>query len=66
MSQRELGRVLGFSSSAYVHFLESGQKHPNVKLLLKLSDLFGVPIDALVKDAEEIEVGSSRFEDGSP
>jgi transcriptional regulator with XRE-family HTH domain len=55
ISQRELGKKLGFSSSAYVHFLETGQRKPNVELLLKLSDLFGVTMDVLVKD--ELEVG---------
>jgi transcriptional regulator with XRE-family HTH domain len=55
MSQRELGKEMGFSSSAYVHFLETGQRKPNAELLVKLSRLFGVSVDVLVKD--ELEVG---------
>jgi transcriptional regulator with XRE-family HTH domain len=54
MSQRELGKEMGFSSSAYVHFLETGQRKPNVELLLKLSELFDVTVDALVRDEVEI------------
>jgi transcriptional regulator with XRE-family HTH domain len=54
MSQRKLGKELGFSSSAYVHFLETGQRKPNVDLLLKLSELFGVTMDQLARDDEEV------------
>lgn len=57
MSQRELGCALGFASSAYVHFLESGQRKPNIELVLKLSRLFGVAADVLIKDELELEDG---------
>lgn len=53
-TQRELGTKLGFSSSAYIPFLESGQRKPNVALLLKVSELFDVSVDALVKDKLEV------------
>ena len=55
MSQRELGKALGFSSSAYVHFLETGQRKPNVALLIKLSALFEVTMDQLAKDHLDVE-----------
>lgn len=55
MSQRDLQTRLGFSSSAYIHFLETGQRKPNIELVLKVSRLFGVSTDVLIKDELELE-----------
>jgi transcriptional regulator with XRE-family HTH domain len=54
MTQQQLADELGFSD-VYAHYLETGRKKPNAELLVKLSRLFGVSVDALVKD--ELEVG---------
>jgi hypothetical protein len=37
-----------------IHKLETRQKKPNAELLVKLSRLFGVSVDALVKDEQEV------------
>jgi transcriptional regulator with XRE-family HTH domain len=58
MSQRDLGKEMGFSSSAYVHFLETGQRKPNVELLIKLAEFFEITMDELARDDREIEEGS--------
>jgi transcriptional regulator with XRE-family HTH domain len=55
MSQQKLAHELGLVSQAFIHKLETGQKKPNAELLVKLSRLFGVSVDVLVKD--ELEVG---------
>lgn len=57
LSQRGLARELGFGDQAFIHRLETGEKRPNVEHVLKVSEYFGVSIDALVKDAEEVVVG---------
>jgi transcriptional regulator with XRE-family HTH domain len=42
-------------SRPYVAKLERGEKLPNVALVIKLSDIFGVTADQLIRD--ELEVG---------
>jgi transcriptional regulator with XRE-family HTH domain len=56
MTMRKLADELDLSH-AYIYKLEAGQRKPNVELLLKLSELFGVSVDVLVKD--EVEVGAA-------
>ncbi|MBX0329001.1 helix-turn-helix domain-containing protein [Oscillochloris sp. ZM17-4] len=36
------------AAQAHISFLESGKKLPSVDLLLRVADLFGVPVDALL------------------
>jgi transcriptional regulator with XRE-family HTH domain len=54
MSHREIAKALGFSSHSFIYKLETGQKKPNAELLVKVSRLFDVPVDVLVKDEEEL------------
>ena len=55
MSHREIAKALGLSGHSFIYKLETGEKKPNAELLVKLSRLFGVSVDVLVKD--ELEVG---------
>lgn len=57
ISQRRLAEELGFGDQAFIHRLETGEKRPNVEHVLRVSEYFGVSIDALVKDTEEVDVG---------
>jgi DNA-binding XRE family transcriptional regulator len=57
MSHREVAKAVGLSAHSFIYKLEAGEKKPNVELLLKLSELFGVTVDVLVKDELEVEVG---------
>jgi transcriptional regulator with XRE-family HTH domain len=50
MTQRALADALGFAAQSYVNALETGKKIPNAALLLKVSTLFGVPTDHLLRD----------------
>ncbi len=54
LAQHELAVLLGFASQTYIHFLETGRKFPNVALILKVSDLFGVTTDQLIRDELEL------------
>lgn len=49
ITQRQLAEQLGFTN-AYVSYLESGRKKPNVELVLKIADIFQVTTDELVRD----------------
>jgi transcriptional regulator with XRE-family HTH domain len=42
-------------STTHVWNLENGRKMPNVALVIKISDIFGVTADQLIRD--ELEVG---------
>jgi len=53
MTMRKLADELDLSH-AYIYKLETGQRKPNAELLIKLSRLFGVPVDVLVKDELEV------------
>lgn len=55
MSQRKLATELGIATRSFIHKLEIGEKQPNVKHLLKLSLLFGVSADSLIRDDLEVE-----------
>lgn len=47
MSQADLATALGVTKN-YIHRLEKGDRTPSAALLVKLSVLFGVPIDNLL------------------
>jgi transcriptional regulator with XRE-family HTH domain len=49
MSQVQLGKLLGVTGSQ-VGMLEQGKREPSIKTLIKLSDIFKVPIDLLVRE----------------
>jgi len=53
LSQSALGQEIGVSQ-VHVAKLELGQKTPNVAMLLKLSELFDVLADMLIKDYLEL------------
>jgi len=54
LTQYELATML-VVSRPYVGRLESGEKIPNVAMLLKLSEIFDVSVDVLIKDQLELE-----------
>lgn len=58
LTLQELARQLGHSAHGYISELESGKKVPTVELVLKVSDLFGVSTDQLIRD--ELSIGDSH------
>lgn len=54
LTQMELGEQLAVNWR-YVGALERGEKTPNAAMLIKLSNLFGVSLDQLMKDNLELE-----------
>jgi transcriptional regulator with XRE-family HTH domain len=55
ISQQKLAAELGASAHSFIYKLETGVKRPNAEHLLKLSRLFGVSIDVLLKDELELD-----------
>ena len=56
MTQRALADALGFAAQSYINALETGKKIPNAALLLKISTLFGVPADHLLRDDLDLDI----------
>ncbi len=54
LTMRRLGDMLGVSDS-YISQMETGNKVPNVAMLLKICDLFGISCDKLIRDELELD-----------
>lgn len=50
----QLSEQLGYKAHGYLSEIESGKKSPTAALVLKVSRLFGVSADALLKDEFEL------------
>jgi transcriptional regulator with XRE-family HTH domain len=53
-SLQQLGNMLEVSKT-YVWEMEKGQKMPNIAMLVKICDVFGVASDVLIRDDLELE-----------
>jgi transcriptional regulator with XRE-family HTH domain len=60
MSITELANQLGYSSHGYISELENGKKQPTVEFVLKVSRLFDISIDELLKDELEVNIDTTR------
>jgi len=54
LSQTILGEMLNVQHS-HVGRLERGEKTPNVAMVLKLAEIFGVTTDLLIRDEMELD-----------
>ncbi len=55
LTLKELATELGFTSYGSVGDLESGRKKPSLGVVVKISYIFDIPVDQLVKD--ELKLG---------
>ena len=55
LTLRELATVLGFRSHGFVGDLESGRKHPSLELAIQIADFFGVSLDQLARDEQDLD-----------
>jgi transcriptional regulator with XRE-family HTH domain len=55
MTLRELAAALGYAGTGYLSDIEFGKKYPTADLILKVSRLFGVPMDQLAKDELDLD-----------
>ncbi len=54
LTMRRLSEMLGVRDS-YISQLESGDKIPNVAMLIKVADVFHVALDQLARDELELD-----------
>ncbi len=55
MTQKELANELGFTSHGSVGDLESGRMKPSLEVAIKISRIFDISLDLLLKDEFEIK-----------
>ena len=54
LSLKQLGDLLGVSKT-FLWELEMGEKIPNIAMLTKICDVFGVSCDKLIRDEAELD-----------
>lgn len=54
MSLQQLADAFGYTGTAYLSRVETGQRQPSLELAMKMADLFGVTVDLLVRDAIDL------------
>ena len=60
---QRLAASLDYSTHSYISEIESGRKIPTVQFVLKVSRLFNISTDALLKDELDLHIEDSRIED---
>lgn len=55
MTIRDLADALGYGSYSHIGDVEIGRKKPSLDFAIRVSRLFGVSVDRLVKDERELE-----------
>ncbi len=56
MTLQQFAESLGYSAHGYISELEAGKKTPTVEFVLSVSRTYGVSLDELLKDEEEISI----------
>lgn len=51
---RELAEILGFHNT-YINKIETGKRSPSAKMILKVTQLFNVSADQLIRDDLELD-----------
>jgi transcriptional regulator with XRE-family HTH domain len=54
LTMRELADALEFKSHGFIGDLESGRKYPSLDLAVRVADYFGVTVDQLARDDQEV------------
>jgi transcriptional regulator with XRE-family HTH domain len=60
---KRLAAAMGYTTHSYLSEIESGQKIPTVQFVLKLSRLFNISTDELLKDELEVELVNSHYDE---
>ena len=55
MTLKELAEILGYTTHSHISEFETGKRTPSLEVAIKISELFDVSVDQLVKDNFELE-----------
>ncbi len=63
MTIKELAQAIGQTTHSHISELETGKRPPSLEIALKISRMFSVSIDKLVKDELELDWLYEKFRD---
>ena len=63
LTQRQLAARLGYTDHSYIALVEQNKRNPTVELVLKVSDMFQVSADQLIRDALTLDVDDPTHSD---
>ena len=55
LSLRQLAALLGIHAHSFISEIETGKKKPSLELVLKVADLFHIPLEQLARDELELD-----------
>lgn len=66
LTQRQLAERLGYTDHSHIALIEQNKRNPTVELVLKVSDMFHVAADQLIRDTLTLDVAdTTRTDDAS-
>ncbi|NJN68601.1 MAG: helix-turn-helix transcriptional regulator [Chloroflexaceae bacterium] len=54
MTMRELANAIGYTAYSHISLIEKGKREPSLKFVRKVADFFGVTVDQLVRDEQDV------------
>ncbi|HEU4323915.1 MAG TPA: helix-turn-helix transcriptional regulator [Roseiflexaceae bacterium] len=60
LSQDAFAEQLGYSTHAIIALLDAGKRNPTIEWVIKLSDMFNLTADQLIRDHLDIEDASPK------
>jgi transcriptional regulator with XRE-family HTH domain len=63
MTQQELADRLGYTDQSFIAYIERSKRNPTVEMVLKVSNLFQVTTDQLIRDELDLDLSSGTTSD---
>ncbi len=63
LTQRQLAERLGYTDHSHIALVEQNKRNPTVELILKVSDMFHVTADQLIRDTLTLDMDDATRTD---
>jgi len=63
LTQRQLAERLGYTDHSHIALIEQNKRNPTVELVLKVSDMFHVTADQLIRDSLPLDADGAADSD---